>query len=195
GVHERAVGDVLGLVVVADEAAGQVEHRALVPADQLLERPAVALSEAVDEDLVLAAGGAVPFGHRFGDGHAQHRKIDPVLASGVKRRYRTSPDSPEAKQKMLDPARIEAGLSRCPAAKPLIDAYLSADAKRRAFQGELDALRSQRNAATQGKPDAKQREALRALSQRIKEGEKELATLEAETREKQLWLPNAPHAS
>src|SRR5262249_45477925 len=137
----------------------------------------------------------VPFGHRFGDGHAQHRKIDPVLASGVKRRYRTSPDSPEAKQKMLDPARIDAVLRRGPAAKPLIDAYLSTDAKRRAFQGELDALRSQRNAATQGKPDAKQREALRSLSQRIKEGEKELATLEAETREKQLWLPNAPHAS
>src|SRR5262249_54186153 len=122
-----------------------------------------------------------------------------VLASGVKRRYRTKPDSPEtrqrAKPKMLDPARIDAVLRRGPAAKPLIDAYLATDAKRRALQGELDTQRSQRNAATQGKPDAKQREELRALSQRIKEGEKELTALEAETREKQLWLPNAPHAS
>jgi len=105
---------------------------------------------------------------------------------------------------MLDPARIEAVLRRGPAAKPLIDAYLAIDARRRTLQGELDGLRAQRNtrsdemASTKDKKSeafAAVRDELRVLSQRIKEGEKELTALESESRERQLWLPNAPHAS
>src|SRR5215470_1077095 len=112
--------------------------------------------------------------------------------------------SPRGHEKMLDPARIDAVLRRGPAAKPLVDAYLETDARRRALQGELDGLRARlkaRSADMAAMKDKKSeefgalREELRVLSQRIKDGEKEETALEAVTRERQLWLPNAPHAS
>jgi seryl-tRNA synthetase len=96
---------------------------------------------------------------------------------------------------MLDPARLEALLRRGPAVRPLVDAFQEVDARRRKLQGELDALRAERNEKSRGAAAAANREALRALSQRIKEGEQEQTRLEAETRDRQLWLPNAPHSS
>src|SRR5262249_44898384 len=96
---------------------------------------------------------------------------------------------------MLDPARLDALLRRGPAVRPLVEAFQDVDGRRRKLQGELDALRAERNEKSKGAAAAANREALRALSQRIKEGAEELSRLEAETREKQLWLPNAPHAS
>jgi seryl-tRNA synthetase len=105
---------------------------------------------------------------------------------------------------MLDPARLHDVARRGPAVAPLMSAFASVDARRRSLQGELDALRARRNASSEemaGIKDKKSevfaalREELRVASQRIKEGEKELDALEKEARERQLWLPNAPHAS
>jgi seryl-tRNA synthetase len=105
---------------------------------------------------------------------------------------------------MLDPARLDAALRRGPAARPLIDAFREVDVRRKTLQAELDGLRAQRNAANERMAaiaDKKSaefqtlRDGLRALSQRIKEGEGRLASIEEEAREKQLYLPNAPHDS
>jgi seryl-tRNA synthetase len=105
---------------------------------------------------------------------------------------------------MLDPAKLEAVVRRGPAARQLADAYLEVDARRRALQGELDALRAQRNTRSDEMGAVKDkkseefshlRDALRILSQRIKEGERELGALEEEARARQLYLPNAPHTS
>jgi hypothetical protein len=105
---------------------------------------------------------------------------------------------------MLDPARLDAALRRGPAAKPLIDSYREVDARRRALQGELDTLRAERNAANDrmaGIKDKKSaefqelRDGLRILSQKVKEGEAQLVTLEEDSRKAQLMLPNAPHDS
>jgi seryl-tRNA synthetase len=105
---------------------------------------------------------------------------------------------------MLDPARLEALARRGPAVLPLVEAFREVDTRRRALQGELDALRAQRNAssdqmaATKDKksPEFQRlRDEGRALSQRIKEGEHELGGLEEEARARQLYLPNAPHES
>ena len=204
GLDEGALRHVLGLVVVANETPGEVKDRALMAAHELLERPGIAGAEAVNEDLVLAARRPGFGVERFGDGHAQHFPRDPVLATGVKRRYRTSLAVREAKEKMLDPARLDAVLRRGPAVKPLLHAFAEVDSRRKSLQGELDALRAQRNASSEamaGVKDKKSdafaavRDELRLLSQRIKEGEKELSLLENEARERQLWLPNAPHDS
>jgi seryl-tRNA synthetase len=96
---------------------------------------------------------------------------------------------------MLDPARLDAVLRRGPAAQSLVDAFRDVDARRRKLQGELDLLRAERNEKSKGAKAAENREQLRALSQRIKEGEQQQTQLETESREAQLWLPNAPHAS
>jgi seryl-tRNA synthetase len=96
---------------------------------------------------------------------------------------------------MLDPARLEKLHRRGPAVKPLVDAFLEVDAQRRKLQGELDALRAERNEKSRGAEAAKNREQLRELSRRIKDGEQLQAKLETDSRERQLWLPNAPHDS
>jgi seryl-tRNA synthetase len=105
---------------------------------------------------------------------------------------------------MLDVTRIDAALRRGPAVKPLIDAFREVDSRRKALQAELDGLRAQRNAASEtmaAVADKKSaafqtlRDELRVLSQRIKDGEQQLGVLEAEARERQLMLPNAPHDS
>jgi seryl-tRNA synthetase len=85
----------------------------------------------------------------------------------------------------------------------LVAAWRSADERRRKTQGELDSLRQARNAAneTMAKLDKKSpdfaaaRDGMKALSSRIKEGEGELARLEAERDQHVLGIPNAPHAS
>ncbi|MSP15811.1 MAG: serine--tRNA ligase [Myxococcales bacterium] len=105
---------------------------------------------------------------------------------------------------MLDPERLGDVLRRGPAVKEQVDAFRALDAERRALQHQLDAVRSQRNAANDGmariadkKSDdfARMRDGLRALSTEVKEGEARLAELEAGARAKLLYLPNAPHAS
>jgi seryl-tRNA synthetase len=96
---------------------------------------------------------------------------------------------------MLDPARLEKLHRRGPAVQPLVDAFLAVDAQRRKLQGELDALRAERNEKSRGAQAAQNREQLRELSRRIKDGEQLQVKLETESRERQLWLPNAPHDS
>jgi seryl-tRNA synthetase len=105
---------------------------------------------------------------------------------------------------MVDPAKLEAVMRRGPQVQPALDAYRQVDARRKALQSELDGARSQRNAANDRMAAIKDkksaefaaaRDELRGLSQRIKDGEGELAKLEAETRIAHLLLPNAPHPS
>ncbi|HEX7839717.1 MAG TPA: serine--tRNA ligase, partial [Kofleriaceae bacterium] len=81
--------------------------------------------------------------------------------------------------------------------------WRSTDERRRKLQGELDSLRQTRNAANEkmAKLDKKSsefaaaRDDMKALAARIKDGEVELARLEAECEQQQLLIPNAPHAS
>jgi seryl-tRNA synthetase len=105
---------------------------------------------------------------------------------------------------MLDPAKLEALARRGPEVQVVVDAYRSADGRRRALQAELDGSRAQRNGANDRMAAIKDkksadfaaaRDELRLLSQKIKDGEAEQARLEAETRLAHLMLPNAPHPS
>jgi seryl-tRNA synthetase len=86
----------------------------------------------------------------------------------------------------------------------VVGSWKSLDEKRRKLQGELDGLRQQRNAANQKMTElaklkspefAAARDEMKALGTRIKEGEAELTSLEAETEQLLLSIPNAPHAS
>ncbi|HEX3482580.1 MAG TPA: serine--tRNA ligase [Kofleriaceae bacterium] len=94
-------------------------------------------------------------------------------------------------------------LRRGPAVAPVVAAWRSADERRRKLQGELDSLRQQRNAANEkmARLDKKSaefaaaRDDMKLLAGRIKEGEAELARLEAICEQHLLTIPNAPHAS
>jgi seryl-tRNA synthetase len=85
----------------------------------------------------------------------------------------------------------------------VVAAWRSVDERRRKLQGDLDSIRAQRNAANErmAKLDKKSpefvtaRDEMKALSTRIKEGESELGTLEAEALQRLHDIPNAPHAS
>jgi seryl-tRNA synthetase len=105
---------------------------------------------------------------------------------------------------MLDPARMDDVLRRGAAdVAARVVGWRSTDERRRKLQGELDSLRQTRNAANEkmAKLDKKSaefaeaRDAMKALAARIKEGEVELARLEAECEQQLLLIPNAPHAS
>src|ERR1044071_556647 len=104
---------------------------------------------------------------------------------------------------MLDPARMDDVLRRAPEVATLVAAWRSADERRRKLQGDLDSLRQARNAANEkmAKLDKKSgefasaRDEMKALSTRIKDGEGELARLEAECEQQLMAIPNAPHAS
>jgi seryl-tRNA synthetase len=105
---------------------------------------------------------------------------------------------------MLDPARMDDVLRRGnPDVATLVATWRTADERRRKLQGELDSLRQARNAANDqmSKADKKSPEfadalkGLKALAGRIKEGEVELARLEAEAEQHLLVIPNAPHPS
>jgi seryl-tRNA synthetase len=105
---------------------------------------------------------------------------------------------------MLDPARMDDVLRRgAPDVATLVTAWRSSDERRRKLQGELDSLRQARNAAneTMAKLDKKSpefaasRDGMKAASTRIKDGELELAKLEAACEQSLLMIPNAPHAS
>ena len=104
---------------------------------------------------------------------------------------------------MLDPARMDDVLRRGPQVATLVAGWRSTDERRRKLQGELDSLRQQRNAAneTMARLDKKSaefaaaRDGMKSLASRIKEGEGELAHLEAICEQHLLVIPNAPHAS
>jgi len=86
---------------------------------------------------------------------------------------------------------------------PAVGAWKSLDEARRKLQNELDTARQQRNAGSDrmAKLDKKSaefaaaRDELKALSTRVKDGEAELARIEAECERALLVIPNAPHAS
>jgi seryl-tRNA synthetase len=94
-------------------------------------------------------------------------------------------------------------LRRAPEVATLVAAWRSADERRRKLQGDLDSLRQARNAANEkmAKLDKKSgefasaRDEMKGLSTRIKDGEGELARLEAECEQQLMAIPNAPHAS
>ncbi len=105
---------------------------------------------------------------------------------------------------MLDPARMDDVLRRGdPDVAMLVTAWRSFDDRRRKLQGELDSLRQARNAAneTMAKLDKKSsefaaaRDSMKALSNRIKDGEHELGKLETGSEQNLMLIPNAPHAS
>jgi len=105
---------------------------------------------------------------------------------------------------MLDPARMDDVLRRGAAdVAARVAGWRSTDERRRKLQGELDSLRQTRNAANEkmAKLDKKSaefaeaRDTMKTLATKIKEGEVELARLEAEVEQQLLMIPNAPHAS
>jgi seryl-tRNA synthetase len=104
---------------------------------------------------------------------------------------------------MLDPARMDEVLRRGPDVATVVAAWREADAARRALQASLDHQRKQRNETSDrmAKLDKKSteftaaRDAMKELGAKIKEGETELARLEAESQRHLLIIPNAPHAS
>jgi seryl-tRNA synthetase len=105
---------------------------------------------------------------------------------------------------MLDPARMDDVLRRgAPDVAALVATWRSFDEQRRKLQGELDSLRQARNAANEkmAKLDKKsaefatERDTMKALGARIKDGEAELAKIEQVSEASLLVIPNAPHAS
>jgi seryl-tRNA synthetase len=104
---------------------------------------------------------------------------------------------------MLDPARMDDVLRRGPAVANLVATWRSLDERRRKLQGELDSQRQARNAANEKmarldkkSPEfAAERDAMKALAGRIKEGEAELSKLEAACEQELAIIPNAPHTS
>ena len=104
---------------------------------------------------------------------------------------------------MLDPARMDDVLRRGADVGPAVSAWKSLDEQRRKLQNELDSARQQRNAGSDrmAKLDKKSsefataRDELKTLSTKVKDGEAELARIEAECERALLVIPNAPHAS
>ncbi|MDB4954227.1 MAG: Seryl-tRNA synthetase [Myxococcales bacterium] len=104
---------------------------------------------------------------------------------------------------MLDPARMDDVLRRGGDVATAVGAWKSLDERRRRLQGQLDTLRQHRNAANErmSKLDKKlpefaaARDELKAVSGKIKEGEAELAKLEADAEQHLMHIPNAPHTS
>src|SRR5262245_9529228 len=99
---------------------------------------------------------------------------------------------------MLDPARLDLVLRPGAAVKPLLDEFRRFDGQRKELQAELDGLRARRNQANEqmAKADKKSpafaalREEMRAVSQKVKEGEAELGRLEEEAKGRLLYIPN-----
>ena len=104
---------------------------------------------------------------------------------------------------MLDPARMEDVLRRGGDVANVVNAWRSLDDRRKQLQATLDTKRGARNAANErmSKLDKKSaeftqaRDELKLLATDIKEGEQELATLEATGQLRLLHIPNAPHES
>ncbi|HET7505019.1 MAG TPA: serine--tRNA ligase [Kofleriaceae bacterium] len=90
-----------------------------------------------------------------------------------------------------------------PEVATLVATWRSLDERRRKLQGELDSLRQQRNTSNEqmsrlsksSTEFATARDAMKALSTKIKDGEGELTRLAAEAEQRALLIPNAPHGS
>src|SRR5829696_1805359 len=104
---------------------------------------------------------------------------------------------------MLDPTRMADVLRRGGDVATAVDSWKSLDERRRKLQGELDGLRASRN---QGNEKMKEldkksaefvaaRDEFKQLATRIKEGEAQLATLEADCDAQRFIIPNAPHST
>jgi len=104
---------------------------------------------------------------------------------------------------MINPDRMDDASRRGGDVPTLVSQWKAADARRKELQGELDSLRAERNVANQrmAKADKKspefaaERDALRELSGRIKQGESELKQVQEDAARLLLVIPNAPHAS
>jgi seryl-tRNA synthetase len=104
---------------------------------------------------------------------------------------------------MLDPTRMDDVLRRGADVGPVVAIWKSLDEQRRKLQNELDTARQQRNSGSDrmAKLDKKSaefaaaRDEMKTLSLKVKDGELELARLEAECEQALLMIPNAPHAS
>jgi len=104
---------------------------------------------------------------------------------------------------MLDPARMDDVLRRGGDVGSVVGAWKTRDEQRRKLQGELDALRQQRNSANErmakldkkGPEFAAARDEMKAISTKIKDGEAQFATVESECDALLMTIPNAPHAS
>jgi seryl-tRNA synthetase len=104
---------------------------------------------------------------------------------------------------MIDPSRIDDVARRGAGVAQAIAEWRALDQRRRAQQGELDDLRRERNAANdrmarldkKSAEFATSRDQLRALSDRIKQGEVEHGRIEAQSLALLERIPNAPHAS
>jgi seryl-tRNA synthetase len=86
----------------------------------------------------------------------------------------------------------------------LVGSWKSLDEQRRKLQGELDTLRQQRNQANdkmaafkdKKSPEfAAARDEMKGIATRIKQGEEQLSSLEAQADELRATIPNAPHTS
>ncbi len=104
---------------------------------------------------------------------------------------------------MLDPTRVDDVLRRGAGVAEAIAEWRQLDDRRKKLQADLDGSRAGRNAANErmSKLDKKApefaaaRDELKTLSTKIKEGETQLTALEAESTERLMNIPNAPHAS
>src|SRR5688572_22459129 len=102
---------------------------------------------------------------------------------------------------MIDPARLQHVLRRGGEVGALVERFRGLDERRRELQHSLDDLRARRNAANQRmaaadkkSPEfARERDALRELSNEIKAGEAELGAIETDTTGLLMTIPNAPH--
>ncbi len=105
---------------------------------------------------------------------------------------------------MLDPTRMDDVLRKGGDVATLVGSWKSLDERRRKLQGELDGLRQQKNQANEKMAAFKDKKSpefaaavkeMKAVGEKIKEGEATLTQLEAETSALLATIPNAPHAS
>ncbi|MFH1219276.1 MAG: serine--tRNA ligase [Candidatus Eisenbacteria bacterium] len=110
---------------------------------------------------------------------------------------------------MLDPKFIRTNLDRVRAAieakgeKVDIEEYIALDKERLAMLVEVDSLKAERNRVSEeiageirsGKDPAEKKDAMRAVSKRIKEYDDKLKTVEEKLGRLILWFPNVPHQS
>ena len=102
---------------------------------------------------------------------------------------------------MLDPDRMEQVLRRGGDVATVVAAWRSIHERHREVRSQIEQLRAKRNSESEAmaKLDKKspefahKRDELKQLSTKMKEGDVELEKLEAETTQKLLVIPNAPH--
>src|SRR4051794_37966520 len=101
---------------------------------------------------------------------------------------------------MLDPARMADVLRRGGDVATAVESWRTLDERRKKLQGELDGLRQQKNAASdrmakldkKGPEFAATRDEMKVVAAKIKEGEAEFATVEAQCDALLMTIPNAP---